>query len=437
MGAYTTDVAAADPERPSEAAPLTPAKPDATASAERVGPVGPPEVGISPLRPTVTPDQSPIIVPGVDQPTVQVAHLDWRAAGWIALGVFAAFLIVGLVRNVPSSMTRIGVGILLAFALDPLVVRLRRRLGCGRTAAVAIVAALLASFFAILVFVLGPPAIEQAEQFSRELPETVEDLYAFPIVGPWLEERDAAQEVRDWAANLPARVDTDSITEVARSVLDGVAAALTVLVVGIAVLIDGDRLVARLRAAIPPSAVPAAVRVGRTFQRTLGAYFAGSLFVACLAATFILATGLAFGVPLAPAAALWMLVVNLIPQIGGFLGGSFFVLLALTQGVQTGIICLVLYLVYSNLENHVIQPAIVGQAVDLSPPATMLAALIGGAAAGIPGALVATPLVGATKSLYRELRWGRPPETREGGFHFPLPDAVRRAPERIRRALAR
>jgi predicted PurR-regulated permease PerM len=50
---------------------------------------------------------------------------------------------------------------------------------------------------------------------------------------------------------------------------------------------------------------------------------------------------------------------------------------------------------------------VVGQAVDLSPPATMLAALVGGAAAGIPGALVATPLVGAGKSLYLELRWGR------------------------------
>jgi predicted PurR-regulated permease PerM len=42
----------------------------------------------------------------------------------------------------------------------------------------------------------------------------------------------------------------------------------------------------------------------------------------------------------------------------------------------------------------------------------MLAAIIGGAAAGVPGALVATPLVGASKSLYLELRWGKIPEVR-------------------------
>jgi predicted PurR-regulated permease PerM len=352
--------------------------------------------------------------------TVRVAHLDWRSGAWIGAGLFTALVLIALLRNTPSSITRIGVGLLLALALDPLVVRARDRLGCSRTLAVALVGVLAAGLFAILVFVLGPPAVRQAESFSRELPETVRDLYSFPLVGNWLEERNAAEEVEDWAAGLPARVDTGSLTNVARSVLDGVLAAVMVLVVGLAVLIDGDRLVARSRAAVPPRATPAALRIGRTFQRTLGAYFAGSLFVASLAAMFILALGLAFGVPLAPAAALWMLVVNLIPQIGGFLGGSFFTVLALTQGVGTGVACLVLYLIYQNVENHIIQPMIVGQAVDLSPPSTMLAALVGGAAAGIPGALVATPLVGATKSLYMELRWGREPETRPSGLRLPI-----------------
>ena len=354
-------------------------------------------------------------MPAAEPQVIQVAHLDWRSGAWIAGGLFVAFVLVGLVRNIPDSLTRVGVGFLLAFALDPVVVRIRHRLGCSRPTAVAIVSLAVGALFALLVFILGPPAVQQAERFGRELPETVESAYDFPLVGSWLEERDAAKEVREWAADLPARVDTDSITGMARSVLDGVLAALMVVVVGLATLVDGDRLVQRLRAALPASVEPAAVRVGRTFYRTLGAYFAGSLLVASLAAIFILTVGLAFQVPLAPAAALWMLVVNLIPQIGGALGGGFFVILAMTESLQTGLICLVLYLIYMNLENHVIQPTVVGQAVDLSPPATMLAALVGGAAAGIPGALVATPLAGAVKSLYLELRWGRTPDP-----HTPL-----------------
>jgi putative heme transporter len=133
---------------------------------------------------------------------------------------------------------------------------------------------------------------------------------------------------------------------------------------------------------------------------TIGNYVAGSIFVAVLNGLVVLTTGLALGVPLAPLAAIWSMLTNLIPQVGGFLGGSFFVLLALTQSPLTALIAAAIFLAYQQFENNVIQPAIIGTAVNLTPPTTMLAALIGGAAAGVPGALVATPLLGAAKALY-------------------------------------
>ncbi len=298
----------------------------------------------------------------------------------------------------------------MAFALDPIVVRVARRFSLSRPAAVAVVGCSAVALFAFLILVLGPAAVQQAQRFGDELPETVEQLYDLPLVGDRLQDADVADRVRDWAADLPARLDTDTIAETARRILDGVLAAVIVIVVGLAVLVDGDRIIGRVKAALPASVEDGAVRVGRTFYRTVGAYFSGSVLVAALAATFTLALGLAFGVPLAPAAALWTLMVNLIPQVGGFLSGGFLTILAMTQGLPTGLLVLAIFLVYMTFENHVIQPPIVGRAVDLSPPATMLAALIGGAAAGVPGALVATPLVGAAKSLYLELRWGEQPD---------------------------
>ncbi|MGH9138736.1 MAG: AI-2E family transporter [Acidimicrobiales bacterium] len=363
----------------------------------------------------------------------RVLRFDWRSGAWISGGLFAGMVLVAFLRNVPDSIARVGVGVLLAFALDPVVVRLRRRLGCSRATAVAIVGSTVAVLFAALVLVLGPPAVEQARRFGRELPRTVEQLYDVPIAGGFLRDADAADKVRDWAADLPASIDTASITDAASRLVDGVVAGLVVVLVGLAVLVDGERLVNRLLAAIPDGVEDQAVRVGRIFYRTVGAYFSGSLLVAGLAATFILAVGLALGVPLAPAAALWMLIVNLIPQIGGLLGGGFFTILALSEGVTTGLICLILYLIYMQLENHVLQPAIVGEAVDLSAPATMLAALVGGAAAGVPGALVATPLVGAAKALYLELRWGQRPEAKPRQLPW---DRLRRARARRRSAAA-
>jgi predicted PurR-regulated permease PerM len=145
-------------------------------------------------------------------------------------------------------------------------------------------------------------------------------------------------------------------------------------------------------------------RAGDTFYRIVGRYFAGSLLVALLAGTGVLIMGVILGLPLTPVAAMWTASTNLIPQIGGFLGGSLFVALGLTEGPTTALICAGYFLAYQQLENHVIQPVVVGEAVNLSPPATMLAALVGASAAGVPGALLATPLVGVIKALYLELR---------------------------------
>jgi predicted PurR-regulated permease PerM len=86
------------------------------------------------------------------------------------------------------------------------------------------------------------------------------------------------------------------------------------------------------------------------------------------------------------------------------LGGSVFVVLALTEGAVTGAIAAALFVAYMSTENYLIAPAIVGKAVNLSPPTTMIAAIVGGTAGGVPGALVATPLVGSAKALFLAAR---------------------------------
>jgi predicted PurR-regulated permease PerM len=323
----------------------------------------------------------------------------------VVAGVGALF-VFPLVRPAATGLTHIAIGVLLGLALFPIVVVVRTRLHCRHTVAVLIVGTAVLLFAVLVGIVMGPPAVSQAEKFGHQLPETVRGLYDLPIVGPRLKHADAAAKVQRWVKDLPARVDSETVADVTRSLLGGAVALVTVVIVAIAVLLDGEIFVRRVRGIIPAAGRDRADEIARIFYRVVGKYFAGSLVVAVLAGMYILAIGLMFGVPLAPIAALWMVITDLIPQVGGFLGGAFFTLLAVSQGVTIGVFCLLLYLLYQNIENHVIQPAIVGQAVDLSPPTTMLAALVGGAAGGIPGALFATPLVGAVKQLYLEFRFG-------------------------------
>lgn len=331
------------------------------------------------------------------QPLVEIEPVSILRLLVVALGAAGTLAVI---RAAPSELTKIAVGIVLAVALDPVVVRVQNRLGGRRSIAVLIVGGALTLGFVGVLVGLGPAAIDQASSLRRDLPATIEEAYSWPIVGDQLEEADAANAVDDAIDALPARLDDATLTRYAEDLLGGLLTTVIVLVTALSVMLDGPGLVDRLSQLVHPDHRARADAVGQVMYRTFGNYFAGSLFVAILNGLVILTLALALGIPLAPLAALWAALTNLIPQIGGFLGGSFLVLLALTESPVTAAIALAAFLIYQQIENNVIQPAVVGKAVDLSPPTTMLAALIGASIAGVPGALVATPIVGTAKVLY-------------------------------------
>lgn len=348
---------------------------------------------------------------------------------YITGGLVLAIAVLGLFRSASSAITTIAVGAVFALALDPVVGAVRRNWGWSRPNAVLLVTGAVFVLVTTVVVVMGPQAVGQARALSTDLPQTVREFYDLPVVGGWLEGNDAATRVDQAIKDLPAGISDESVTRTVESLIGGALAALIVLAVTVAVLLDGEHLVAGVRRLLPHRWVDRADEIGRVFYIATAHYFGGSLAVAALMGTVVLTLCLVFGVPLAPLAAIWAMITSLIPQIGGFLGGSLLALLALTQGPIIFVVVVGLFVLYMTVENHVISPAIIGQAVDITPPTTMLAAIIGGSAAGVPGALVATPLVGAGKQLYMQLRWGQQPFT----SRRPRPaDRLRRLLSRIR-----
>jgi predicted PurR-regulated permease PerM len=340
-------------------------------------------------------------------------RLDWRSFVWLALAVLVALALMGLFRNTTTMLTRIGIGVLIALAIDPLVDRLQQRWRMRRGLAVAIVALGILALAALLIGVLAPRAVAEARKFSDQLPHTLDQLQDLPLVGPWIRDNEVAAKVQSWLRDLPNQITDERVGELASTLVSGLAATLIVVVLAIAVLIDGQDLLGRFRRLLPGPRQEQADAVGGVIYRTLGRYFGGSITVAILMGLWVLNLGLILGVPLVPLAAVWAMLTDLIPQVGGFLGGAFFVLLALTAGVPQALVAAVGFILYMNFENHVIQPAIVGRSVGLLPPTTMIAAFVGGAVAGIPGALVATPMVGAAKAIYLEARGRAEPEANE------------------------
>jgi predicted PurR-regulated permease PerM len=348
-------------------------------------------------------------VPGPDEATT--VDLDWRSVVVFLAGFVALAALTGLVRGASRTLTWLIIGTLLALALDPLVTKLKRPLGGHRGAAVAVVLGGFLLAVGLLAAVFGPAAVRQVRDLGKDLPQVVDDLGELPIIGPQLRDADVSDRVEQFLDELPDRLagDTTPIERAGRSVLGGALAGIATILATVTLLLDGERLVTNLRRLVPVRHRSRADRMGRLAYQLIGQYFAGSVLVAAIAGVVVTAVGLILGVPLAPLAGAWVAVFDMVPQIGGAVGGIPFVILGLTQGADVGVACAVFFILYLQFENHFLTPLVVGKSVDLSPPATMTAALIGVSAAGVVGALVAVPLLGVGKAVYHELR----PETGE------------------------
>lgn len=324
-----------------------------------------------------------------------------RFGASLTIAAVAAYAFVRLLGDVRGPATWVLIGVLVAIALDPLVDKLSRLLHVGRAVAVALVLLAAGAVIAGMVISLAPRAVERADDFTTDLPELVDGLRDLPVIGSRIEP-DTADRLTRWLEELPDRLGTDegALARGFQSIADGVIVAAEILIVLIAALLDGPRLARWARRQLPQARREQAAATARIASDIIGRYFAGSLIIAVLNGTLMLIVGLILGVPLIPFVAVWAMITNLIPQIGGFLGGSVFVVLGLSHGPVTGVLCLAWFLLYQQVENHVIQPAIVGEAVDISPAGTMLAALIGGAALGVPGAMIAIPFIATVKALY-------------------------------------
>lgn len=339
----------------------------------------------------------------------RVVDADPHALLALALSVAGIIALTGLARSIPRTLAATAIALLLALGLNPAVSVVERRLRMPRGGALAAVLAAFAVVVTLLAFLLAPAAVEQIQDIDDDIPTAVAELSELPFIGEEIERADMAERAEQFLDDLPARLlgEDTPLVDVGRRAADGAVAAGVTALLATSLLLDGRRLAALILTIVPPRRRARVETLGDLGYRAVGRYVAGSLSVALVAGLFVLTLGLVMGVPLAPLLALWVMVWNLVPQIGGAAGGVPFVAFAFTQGAVPALVCAVAFVLYLQIENNILGPLLVGSAVKLSPPATMVAALIGVSAGGVVGALLAVPTTGAAKAVYMELRGDR------------------------------
>ena len=101
--------------------------------------------------------------------------------------------------------------------------------------------------------------------------------------------------------------------------------------------------------------------------------------------------------------AIWVAFADLIPLVGATLGAIPTILVALLHSLAAGIIMLVIFIVYQQFENHVLQVTIMSRTVKLNPLIVLVSVLIGVELYGFLGALLAIPAAGVIQVISRDI----------------------------------
>jgi predicted PurR-regulated permease PerM len=318
----------------------------------------------------------------------------------IVLAVAIVLQVIWLARQV---ITWILVAVFLALALNPAVNWLQerglRRRGLAAATAYLGTLAGLAGIGALFI----PTIVDEANSFARELPNYLEDLSeGRGPLGRLEREYDIVDRVREQVREGGAsRLLGLSGTAVAitKSVLTAIVAVVTIAFLTFFMLLEGPSWVQRFYDLLPEQSRPRVERIANDIYRTIGGYVTGNLFISLIAGVTSTIVLLVMGVPFAVALGLLVAILDLVPLAGATLAAIIVTTVAFLDSLPAGIVVLAFFIVYQQLENHVIQPVVYSRTVQLSPLAILIAVLIGAKLAGILGALAAIPVAGTIQVL--------------------------------------
>jgi len=331
------------------------------------------------------------------------------AAGVIVLVYVAAKLVYRL-RDVILIIVVAG---FIAVILNPLVVALHRW-HLRRGWAVAAV-----TLWAILVFLglavaFGYPLVNGLTHLADRLPTYVKQAEHGK---GWIGHLIRRYHIEAWVKRNAPKLTSfaKSLAKPALSLGKGAATLVitlfTIFVLVVLMLLEGAKLRVAVLGFMSPARAATYTRVGGEVNRSVTGYILGDLLTSLIAGIVVFVTLVILGVPFPFLWALWVALVDFLPVIGGAVAGIPTVLFAATHSLAAGIVTLIVFLVYTQLENHVLNPVVMSRTVKINPLLVLLSVLVGasigswvgGFFGGFVAALLAIPIAGAIQVVIREL----------------------------------
>jgi len=287
----------------------------------------------------------------------------------------------------------------IAYFLDPVADRLER-MGLSRTVATTLITFAGIFIFVLMALLVIPTLIQQSLKLFQVAPEYARNITMF------LTERfpsllDEASTLRQSITSVGETIQSrgvqllETALSSAASLINVVILLVVVPVVAVYLLLDWDRLVARVDSLLPRDHAPTIRRLAREADATLASFIRGMgtvcLILGSYYAVALMLVGLQFGLVVGFIAGL----VTFIPYLGALIGGMLAIGLALFQfwgdWVSLGLVAGI-FIVGQVIEGNFLTPKLVGSSVGLHPVWLILALSVFGTLFGFVGMLVAVPV---------------------------------------------
>lgn len=332
-------------------------------------------------------------------------------AGTRSLQVLAVLAVAAVFVLVLTQLTLIVIPVLIALvlasAISPLVLFLRRK-GLPPVVATWIaLAALVALLSAILWLVVGA-VVNQWEDLREQALDGFDELQSSIQGLPFEITEEQIQSLQESVTELlrSDAVGSGAIAGVSQTV-DFVAGFFIMIVVLFFFLKDGPQLWEFLLRPFEGHRYERGKRIGDTTVRTLGGYVRGTAIIAAVDAVAIgIGLGLV-GVPLVIPLSVLVFLLAFIPLVGATVAGILAALVALVAvGPVEALVVVAIVIVVNQIEGDFLQPVVMGRTLRLHPLVILVALTAGTVLAGLSGAVLAVPIAA---SIWRAVQvWDGP-----------------------------
>ena len=324
-----------------------------------------------------------------------------------ALGALCAIVLLRALASATQIFVIIVIALYLAMGINPAVEGLRKR-GLSRVTAVISIFVGILAFVIFFIAVVIPPVISQGSALITSAPDLLKDLETHPVIA----DLNTQFGIIDSLQKKLSEVTSDGtliisafggVVGVGKTVLSGAFTAATVLILTLYFIVGLPQATQFTMRFVPATRRDRVSKLTFAIIARVGSFVGSQLVLAFMAAVFVLILAISLGLPSPFAIAMIVLVCALIPLIGHYIGGSIVTIIALTQSLLFGVIALVVYTLYVQIENYLFTPKIMKRALNVPGAVTIIAALVGTSLLGLVGALLAVPIAASIILILEEV----------------------------------